>query len=74
MRQAKKNRKEGINKLIGDFFTGTFNSQSGFPYFVVNSSGLGADCRQQPDHPEPEEYTIVFGLFALGFVFFYRKI
>ena len=55
-----------INKPIGDFYTGTFNPRSG-PTFgtmqiVVNSQVI----------PEPEEYALIFGLFALGFVILRR--
>ncbi len=57
-----------IDKPIGDFFAGTFNPRSGRgPNFgtmqvVVNSQII----------PEPEEYALVFGLFALGFVILRR--
>ncbi len=52
-----------IDKPIGDFFTGTFNHRDGSSAFgsmrvVVNSQII----------PEPEEYALIFGLFALGFV------
>ena len=64
-----------ISKLIGDFHTGTSNSW-GFshPYFAANSQ----DSTQVRFHsgiiiPEPEEYALVFGLFALGFVFFRHR-
>ncbi len=55
-----------IDKPIGDFFTGTFNPRSGTTFgtmrVVVNSQVI----------PEPEEYALVFGLFALGFVILRR--
>ena len=61
-----------LDKPIGDFFTGTFNNS-------VNAAPLFASTRGQVRIvvnnqiiPEPEEYALVFGLFALGFVFFHR--
>ena len=58
-----------INKPIGDFFAGTYRGGSLFSSLNdiqvrVNSAII----------PEPEEYALVFGLFALGFVFFHRRI
>ena len=57
-----------INKPIGDFHAGTLNNTAlGTPRFgsvrvIVNNQVI----------PEPEEYALVFALFALGFVFFHR--
>ena len=57
-----------LNKPIGDFFAETHNSSSITPRFgsvrlIVNTQII----------PEPEEYALVFALFALGFVFFHRR-
>ena len=57
-----------INKPISDFHAGTLNNTAlGTPRFgsvrvIVNNQVI----------PEPEEYALVFALFALGFVFFHR--
>ena len=59
-----------INKPIGDFHAGTLNNNAlGSPRFgsvrvIVNNQVI----------PEPEEYALIFSLFALGFVFFHRRI
>ena len=53
-----------INKPIGDFFAGTYNSV-GPPF--VSISGMRVTINSQVI-PEPEEYALVFSLFALGFV------
>ena len=61
-----------INKPIGDFRAGSYRSQA-------NSIGSffpdqGALVRVHSNAiPEPKEYALIFGLFALGFVFFYRR-
>ena len=61
-----------INKPIGDFFTGsTYNNSLG-PTFAANSAGSVRVVVNSAVIPEPEEYALVFGLFALGFVFFRR--
>ena len=57
-----------INKPIGDFHAGTFNRAGTHPWFgnvrtIVHSQVI----------PEPKEYALIFGLFALGFVFFHRR-
>ena len=57
-----------LNKPIGDFHAGTLNNNAlGSPRFgsvrvIVNNQVI----------PEPEEYALVFALFALAFVFFHR--
>ena len=66
-----------INKPIGDFFAGTINSGGGgetdSPYFAANSAGAVRVIVNSQVIPEPEEYALIFGLFALGFVFFHRR-
>ena len=57
-----------INKPIGDFYTGTFERRGVAPHFgqvrvVVNSQVI----------PEPEEYALIFALFALAFVLLHRR-
>ena len=65
-----------VNKPIGDFFTGTFNHGGGVtplhPNFAANSAGAIQITIHSAIIPEPEQYALVFGLFALGFVFFHR--
>ena len=58
-----------IDKPIGDFFAGTYNSQG--PSFT-SLAGMRVTINSAII-PEPEEYALVFGLFALGFVFFHRR-
>ena len=58
-----------INKPIGDFYTGTFNEWSTTPTFASGSPSVRITVNNQII-PEPEEYALIFGLFALGFVFF----
>ncbi len=60
-----------INKPIGDFFTGTFNTADGDTYLTTGNNQLRIIVNSQVI-PEPEEYALIFGLFALGFVFFHR--
>ena len=66
-----------LNKPIGDFFTGTYNnrsvSSSPGPRFAALSNGSVRVIVNSQVIPEPEEYALVFGLFALGFVFFHRR-
>ncbi len=61
-----------INKPIGDFFAGTFNNavvrDLGTPSFAAQSNGSVRVIVNSQIIPEPEEYALVFGLFALGFV------
>ena len=61
-----------LNKPIGDFFAGTFNNRADAPFFAANSQGSIQVTINNAFIPEPEEYALVFGLFALGFVFFRR--
>ena len=61
-----------LNKPIGDFFAGTFNNLNPRPLFAANSSGSVRVVINNQVIPEPEEYALVFALFALGFVFFHR--
>ena len=65
-----------LNKPIGDFFAGTFdNFVSGSnwdPRFAAQSNGSLRVVFNTQVIPEPQEYALVFGLFALGFVFFRR--
>ena len=59
-----------INKPISDFVTGNVNNWAGLnPNFA---SGVTLRFHSAVI-PEPEEYALVFGLFALGFVFFHRR-
>ena len=60
-----------INKPIGDFFTGTFNEWSTTPTFASGSPSIRITVNSQII-PEPEEYALVFGLFALAFVILRR--
>ena len=64
-----------INKPIGDFFAGrTFNNDgSSNPWFAAASNGSVRVIVNNQIIPEPEEYALIFGLFALGFVFFHRR-
>ena len=57
-----------VNKPISDFFAGTYNSQG--PFFT-SLSGMRVVVNSQVI-PEPEEYALIFGLFALGFVILRR--
>ena len=58
-----------INKPVSDFVTGNVNNWAGInPNFAS-----GVTLRfHSAIIPEPEEYALVFALFALGFVFFHR--
>ena len=63
-----------INKPIGDFFTGTYALDSNSrPDFAANNGNAVQVRVNSQIIPEPEEYALVFGLFALGFVFFHRR-
>ena len=67
-----------IDKPIGDFFAGTFNNwvvgiPRNDPNFAAASDGSVRLIINSQVIPEPEEYALVFGLFALGFVFFHRR-
>lgn len=71
-----------LNKPIGDFFGGNTanydqrfvpNSSANPPYFVERSGGQVNLRFYRRVIPEPAEYALVFGLFALGFVFFRRR-
>ena len=61
-----------INKPIGDFHAGTFNS-FGFAHPWFAGSNKAQIIVTTQIIPEPEEYAIIFGLFALAFVFFHRR-
>ena len=63
-----------INKAIGDFFTGAFNNRAavGDPSFAARSNGAVRLVINSQIIPEPEEYALIFGLFALGFVILRR--
>ncbi len=59
-----------INKPIGDFF---IKNAGNFDGLNPNFASSGVTLRIHSGIiPEPEEYALVFGLFALGFVFFHR--
>ena len=65
-----------INKPIDDFFAGTFNNYGDGPLsgpnFAAFSDGSVQIVVNSQIIPEPQEYALVFGLFALGFVLFHR--
>ena len=69
-----------LNKPIGDFFAGTFGhggvSRASIDetYFVANSLNSLQVTINNQIIPEPEEYALVFGLFALGFVLLRRHL
>lgn len=60
-----------VAKPISDFFAGEFNNV-GLPYFADGSIG-SVRVHIHRLIPEPEEYALAFGLFALGFAFFHRR-
>ena len=60
-----------INKPIGDFRAGSYRSQANSIGSFFPDQGALVRVHSQVI-PEPEEYALVFGLFALGFVFFHR--
>ena len=61
-----------LNKPISDFHNSglTFSSMQGAPYFA-QSGKIEINVRQFVI-PEPAEYALIFGLFALAFVIFRR--
>ncbi len=60
-----------INKPVSDFVTGNVNNWANLnPNFARDGVTLRI---HSGIIPEPEEYALVFGLFALGFVFFHRR-
>ena len=65
-----------LNKPIGDFFAGTFpnliTGSSGNPRFAAQSNGSMRVVVNNQIIPEPEEYALMFGLFALAFVILRR--
>ena len=65
-----------INKPIGDFLSRDpyiRNKADALGYFGANTLGNGLRIRVHSSTvPEPEEYALVFALFALGFVIFRR--
>ncbi len=59
-----------INKPVSDFVTGNVNNWTGlYPDFASGGVTLRF---HSATIPEPEEYALVFGLFALGFVILRR--
>ena len=75
-----------MDKPIGDFWSDGLGLSPGFPFRSVYNpenapyfAGSGGTTVRIHFYnrviPEPEEYALVFGLFALGFVFFchFRK-
>ena len=62
-----------LNKPIGDFFAGTYRDLFNGPNFAGSGSNNIRLTINSQIIPEPQEYAIVFGLFALGFVFFHRR-
>lgn len=65
-----------INKPIGDFLSRDpyiRNKANALGYFGASALGNGLRIRvHSATVPEPEEYALVLGLFALGFVIFRR--
>ncbi len=60
-----------LPKPIGDFVSGNVNNWAGLN---PNFASGGVTLRIHSGIiPEPEEYALVFGLFALAFVFFHRR-
>ena len=58
-----------LNKPIGDFFAGNYALHSSSrPEFAANNSGSVQVRVNSQIIPEPEEYALIFGLFALAFV------
>ena len=62
-----------VSKPIGDFFVGTFNNRADAPFFAGNSVGSVRVIVNSQIIPEPEEYALVLGLFALAFVLVHRR-
>ena len=65
-----------INKPIGDFIQGEFHN-SGYggslsPWFAASPSGSVRFVVESQIIPEPEEYALIFALFALAFVILRR--
>ena len=60
-----------LDKPIGDFFAGTYNNNPS-AYFAANAQGSIQVRINSAFIPEPREYALIFGLFALAFVFFHR--
>lgn len=58
-----------LDKPIGDFTEGYYRNKQGSPYFAGNTAGSISIRVTRDVIPEPEEYALTFGLFALGFVF-----
>ena len=61
--------KSVLGKPITDFNYGTYPSKIS-PYFSDEPIQIRI---HREIIPEPKEYAIAFGLFALGFVFFHRR-
>lgn len=66
-----------LNKPISDFFTGNSSRRGwlnslGAPYFASRNSGSFSIVVHSRAIPEPAEYALVFGLFALAFVVFMK--
>ena len=58
-----------LNKPIGDFYTGAgWFSMRGAPYFSFDLENSVHIYTRSRALPEPEEYALVFGIFALAFV------
>ena len=69
-----------LSKPIGDFHTGTFNNpwnsldNEVSPNFAAASVGSVRVVVNSQIIPEPEEYALIFGLFALAFVILRRHL
>lgn len=62
-----------VDKPIGDFHVGAYENAEGEAYFLRNVSSSIEMRVHRRFLPEPEEYALAFGLFALGFVFFHCR-
>ena len=67
-----------VNKPIGDFFAGTFTNwvaglSQNDPTYAAAVDGSVRVSINSHIIPEPEEYALVFGLFALVFVILHRR-
>lgn len=62
-----------MDKPISDFFVASFPSTIGDPYFSGRGwSEIQLEVFSNHVIPEPAEYALVFGLFAIGFVIFMK--
>ena len=62
-----------LNKPISDFVAGSFFNDADGPRFAASNPSSVLITLNSGFIPEPEEYALVFSLFALGFVFFHAR-